>query len=142
MAATKIFNTTFIFRTSKALKYSAMSYRLLIRYLLLSIYYSLLVFCLSSTDRFNFVIHPSCMFIVHFKTLVQVVRFCSPIIALFHVFFFFKDEFDSTVIQWTTLFGKGFDVMLWLNIALKFFTAIEVSERQTYCKDIRKIMSQ
>lgn len=78
----------------------------------------------------------------NFFTLVQVVRFLAPIVALFHIFFYFDDQIDADVIYWTTIFGRIFDVILWLNIGLKFFTAVEVAERQTYCKDLKKIITQ
>lgn len=61
-------------------------------------------------------------------------------IAIFHIAFFISSNLDQKVLVWTIPLGHATDVILWINIVLNFFIAVEVSERQTYCIKLGKIV--
>ncbi|CAL8141849.1 unnamed protein product [Orchesella dallaii] len=97
------------------------------------------IYFTSDGDKFNPVIHPSSPFIGHFHGLKSVVSFFGPILAVYNVFFYVPGR-DQTVAFYTRTLGLIIDNILWIDILLKFFTAIEISNRKTFCKSLRKIV--
>ncbi|ODN05528.1 Potassium channel KOR1 [Orchesella cincta] len=97
------------------------------------------IYFASDNEKFNPVIHPSSPFIGHFHSLKSIVSFFGPILAVYHVFFYVAGR-DLSVTRYTIGLGIFIDAVLWIDILLKFFTAVEIVKRKTFCKNLKKII--